>query len=195
MGPESDAARRSRFEAEALPHLDALYRTARRMTRNGQDAEDLVQDAALRAWRGFDQYRAGTNCKAWLMRILVNAGINAWEKRSRRPQEVDFEDAEATLASPVDMTPVVPSAGEVARLAGLLDDEVKAALEAVPEPFRLVFLLAVVEGFSYKEIAAMLDLPIGTVMSRLFRARKSLQSALAEYGRSHGLASAPERPR
>jgi len=187
MAPESEAARRQRFEAEALPHVGALLGTALRMTRNRSDAEDLVQETFLKAYRAFDQYRAGTNCRAWLFRILVNTGINDWSRRARRPPEVDYEAAEPMLAAPETEALQAPSRGELAAFEGLLDDEVRAALAGVPEPFRIVFLLSVVEGFQYKEIATILDIPIGTVMSRLFRARKQLQAWLQEYARQRGL--------
>jgi RNA polymerase sigma-70 factor (ECF subfamily) len=186
MPPESEGARHRRFEAEALPHLDALFNTALRMTRNRSDAEDLVQDTVLKAYRAFDQYRPGTNCKAWLFRILVNTGINVWARRSRRPAEVDFEVVEPLLAGRDDAFQA-PERDDLRRFAELLDDDVKAALDQVPESFRLVLLLAAVEEFQYKEIAVMLDIPIGTVMSRLYRARKLLQSSLREYARQRGL--------
>jgi len=187
MAPESDAARRQRFEAEALPHLGALLRTASRMTRNRGDAEDLVQETFLKAYRSFDQFRPGTNCKAWLFRILVNTGINDWSRRARRPLEVDYEAAEPVLAAPQTEALHAPTRGELAAFEGLVDDEVRAALEQVPEAFRIVFLLSVVEGFQYKEIAGILGIPIGTVMSRLYRARKQLQASLQEYARQRGL--------
>ena len=187
MAQENEADRLRRFEEEALPHLGALFNTALRMTRNRSDAEDLVQDTYFKAYRFFDRYAAGTNCKAWLFKILTNTGINAFAKRARRPTNVSFDDVEPILAGASAPGPGLPPPGNFAALADLLDDEVKAALESVPEPFRLVLLLAGVEGFAYKEIAEILEIPIGTVMSRLFRARKLLQSALREYGRRRGL--------
>jgi RNA polymerase sigma-70 factor (ECF subfamily) len=191
--PESDAALRHRFEAEALPHLDALYRTAQRLTHNRDDAADLVQETYLKAWRSFGQYRPDTNCKAWLYRILVNTGINRWERRARRPAEVDYETVEPWLAATESESLAAPTQGEIDALAELVDDEVRAALQAVPAPYRVVFVLATIEGFAYKEIAAMLDIPIGTVMSRLYRARKALQASLRDYARRRGLVREPER--
>ena len=186
MVQDSDIDRRRRFDAEAVPHLDALYRAAKHWCRNGSDAEDLVQETMVRAWRFFDRYEPGTNCKAWLFRILTNTRINAHHRAARRPVEADF-DAVETLAAPAPGEVLAaPTRGEIAAFADLLDDEMKAALEALPVPFRVVLVLAVVEGFSYKEIAAILDVPIGTVMSRLFRARKLLQVALRDYARQHG---------
>lgn len=186
MVQDSDADRLRRFEAEALPHLDALFNTALRMTRNRSDAEDLVQDTYFKAYRAFDRYEPGTNCKAWLFKILTNTGINAFAKSARRPASVHFEDVEPVIAAEAE-SEAVAAPTDLAALADLLDDEVKAALESVPEPFRLVLLLAGVEGFAYKEIATILDIPIGTVMSRLYRARKLLQASLRDYARRRGL--------
>lgn len=184
MPAESDAARRRRFEAEALPHLDALYRTALRLLRDHGAAEDLVQETYLRAFRAFDRYEPGTNCKAWLFRILINAGINARVRQARRPVAVDFDGLEPVLAA-AEPAPE-PRGGDLEAFAGLVDDEVKGALEQLPAPFRTALLLSV-EGLAYKEIAAVLDIPIGTVMSRLFRARKLLRASLGDYARHRGL--------
>ncbi len=182
-----EAARRRQFETEALPHLDALYNTALRMTRNPSDAEDLVQDTYLRAHRFWERYAPGTNCKAWLYKILTNTRINQYVKDSKRPPQVDFDTVEAVLGQPESAALEQATHGEMALLSDLLDDEVKAALEAVPDDFRLVLLLYVVEGYAYKEIATILEIPIGTVMSRLFRARKLLQAALHDYARRRRL--------
>jgi len=184
---EQEEERRQRFEREALPHLNALFGTALRLTRNRSDAEDLLQETYLRAFRFFDRYQPGTHCKAWLYRILINAGMNFLGKKSRQPGGVQFEDVEAVLPGP-EATPVqAPTRGDIALLADLLDDEVQAALAAVPETFRIVVILALVEEFSYKEIAGMLDIPIGTVMSRLYRGRRLLQESLRETARERGL--------
>ena len=187
MGQESEEARRVRFEQEALPHLDALYGTALRMTRNRGDAEDLVQETYLRAYRFFDRYRPGTNCRAWLYKILTNTGINAFVKAAKQPPRVDFEAVEPVLEKVESRALQESTRGDMAAFADLLDDEVKSALEAVPGDFRMVLILSVIEGFSYKEIAAILGIPIGTVMSRLFRGRKLLQASLREYARKRGL--------
>ena len=187
MGHEDEAASRRRFETEALPHLEALYRTALRLTRNRNDAEDLVQETYLRAARFWNRYEAGTNCRAWLYTIMTNIRINQAVKAGRRPPEVDFDEVGAVLAQPGSTALEAPTRGEIDGFANLLEDEVKAALEAVPEDFRLVLVLYVMEGFAYKEIAAILEIPIGTVMSRLYRARKLLQASLAVYARQRGL--------
>jgi len=184
---EQEEERRLRFEREALPHLDALFGTAMRLTRNRGDAEDLLQETYLRAYRFFDRYQPGTNCKAWLYRILFNAGMNFLGKKSRQPGGVPFEDVESVLAGAEAAPLQAPTRGDLAALADLLDDEVQAALAAVPESFRVVVILALVEEFSYKEIAGMLDIPIGTVMSRLYRGRRLLQASLRETARQRGL--------
>ena len=166
------------FADQAMAFAPQLYAAALRMTRNQADAEDLVQDAYLRAYRGFESFHEGTNLRAWLFRILTNAYINTYRAKQRRPQESDLADVEdlylyrrlgsldAALAS---------RSAEDTLMEMLTDDEVKHALEELPENFRLPVLLADVEGFAYKEIAEMLDIPIGTVMSRLHRGRKAMQ--------------------
>lgn len=175
----TDADRRRRFEAEALPHVDALFRTALRFAPSRSDAEDLVQETLFKAYRAFDRFESGTNCRAWLFRILTNTGINEHHKRVRGPMTVDSEVIEAIAAAPQDSAIPVPRQGDWTVYEGCLDDELRAALGALPEPFRVVLVLSVLEGFSYKEIAAILEVPIGTVMSRLFRARRMLQAALS----------------
>ena len=187
MGSETEEARRRRFEQEALPHLDALYGTALRMARNRSDAEDLVQETFLKAYRFFDRYQPGTNCRAWLYKILTNTGINAWAKASKQPPRVQFEDVEGVLEKPESPALQVAAGGDLAAFADLLDDELRSALEAVPAEFRMVLILSVVEGFAYREIAEILGIPIGTVMSRLFRGRKLLQASLRDYARRRGL--------
>jgi len=167
--------------------MDALYATALRLTRNPSDAEDLVQDTYLKAHRFWSQYTPGTNCRAWLYRILTNTRINHYVKAAKRPQHVDFDDVEAVLAEDATNGLQEPTDGEMAVFADLLDDEVKNALEAIPEEFRTVLILSSMEGFAYKEIAEILGIPIGTVMSRLFRARRLLQKELRDYARQRGL--------
>jgi RNA polymerase sigma-70 factor (ECF subfamily) len=184
---EHDAERRRRFEAEALPHADALFRTALRLTPTRSDAEDLVQETYLKAYRAYDRFESGTNCRAWLFKILTNTGINQHQARARRPVSVDFDAIAAIAAAPEDSAVPEPSAGDWSVYAGVLDDDMHAALAALPEPFRVVLVLAVLEGFAYKEIAAMLALPIGTVMSRLFRARRMMQAALHAAARRRGV--------
>jgi RNA polymerase sigma-70 factor (ECF subfamily) len=177
-----------RFERDVLPLLPGLYGAALRMTRNPADAEDLLQETMLRAYRGFASFEAGTNLKAWLYRILTNSFINTYRKRQREPQTVegpeDFD--EWFLFDRLGSRSVQRSAEEDV-LDRIPDAEVKAALESIPENFRMAVLLADVEGFSYKEIAQIMDVPIGTVMSRLHRGRKALEKALYGLAKERGL--------
>ena len=183
-----DAALRERFERDVLPLLPSLYGAAMRMTRNPADAEDLVQDTYLRAYRGFEGFKEGTNLKAWLYRILTNSFINTYRKKQREPQVVEGPDDldEWYLYDRLGGRSVEVSA-ENEVLDQIPDAEVKAALESLPETFRLAVLLADVEGFSYKEIAEIMGVPIGTVMSRLHRGRKGLEKALWETAKERGL--------
>jgi RNA polymerase sigma-70 factor (ECF subfamily) len=178
------------FEQEALSYLDALYRTGLRMTRSEADAEDLVQETYIRAFRFRDQFTPGTNMKAWLFRILTNTFINSYRRKASQPQTTELDDVEETTLHR-HMTDVSGEAPEPeqALLDGIVDTEVTEALEELPERFRTVVLLDV-EGLSYKEIAETLDIPIGTVMSRLHRGRKFLQTRLVEHAREHGIAAA-----
>jgi RNA polymerase sigma-70 factor, ECF subfamily len=186
--PVDDAALRERFERDVLPLLPNLYGAALRMTRNPTDAEDLVQDTYLRAFRGFAGFKEGTNLKAWLYRILTNSFINTYRKKQRQPQTVEGPDDmdEWYLFDKLGGRNVELSA-ETEVLDKIPDEAVKAALESLPENFRLPVLLADVEGFSYKEIAEIMDTPIGTVMSRLHRGRKALQKALWDTAKERGL--------
>ena len=183
---ETPEERQARFEAEALPYLDSMYGAALRLTRNPSDAEDLLQETFLRAFSAFQTFEAGTNLKAWLYRILMNTYISSYRKQKRSPQTVSSDDVEdfSLYRSIVEDGSRTPEA-EV--LASIPDEEVKLALEELPEQFRVAVLLADVEGFSYKEIADITDASIGTVMSRLHRGRKALQKALWEYARGRGL--------
>ena len=184
--PPEDPALRDRFEREVLPILPSLYGTALRLTRNPQDAEDLVQETYLRAYRGFAGFREGTNVRAWMYRILTNTFINAYRKKQREPVTVADDDIEDWyLYDRLAGTTVGSAESEV--LERLPDEDVQRALEALPEGFRMAVLLADVEGFSYKEIAEIMEVPIGTVMSRLHRGRKALQKALWETVRERGL--------
>jgi RNA polymerase sigma-70 factor, ECF subfamily len=191
---QADAALRERFERDVLPLLPSLYGAALRMTRNPADAEDLVQDTYLRAYRGFSGFKEGTNLKAWLYRILTNSFINTYRKKQREPQTVEGPDdvEEWYLFDRLGGRNVEGSAEEEV-LDNIPDADVKAALESLPENFRLPVLLADVEGFSYKEIADMMGTPIGTVMSRLHRGRKALEKALWETARERGLVDGDER--
>ncbi len=191
---ESFEERAARFEAEALPYLDQLYGAALRMTRNRADAEDLVQDAYAKAFSAFHQYRPGSNLKAWLYRILTNTFINSYRKKQREPQQSDadaVEDWQLHRAASHDSTGL-PSAENLA-LDELPDEEIKAAFGELSEDRRLAVYLADVEGFSYKEIAEIMDTPIGTVMSRLHRGRRQLRELLADHAKSLGYNKGGER--
>jgi RNA polymerase sigma-70 factor, ECF subfamily len=183
-----DPALRERFERDVVPLLSSLYGAALRMTRNPSDAEDLVQETYLRAYRGFAGFKEGTNLKAWLYRILTNSFINTYRKKQREPQTVDGPDDidEWYLYDKLGGRSVETSA-ENEVLDQMPDEDVKRALESLPENFRIPVLLADVEGFSYKEIAEIMDTPIGTVMSRLHRGRKALEKALWDTARDRGL--------
>ncbi len=178
------------FEEDALSHLDALYRTARRMTRHDQDAEDLVQETYLRAFRFRHQFQEGTNLRAWLFRILTNAYINLYRKRSREPRRETLDTGDEFYLYR-QMRNLPESAPEETVLRDILDHEVKSALEEIPTAYRLPVLLADVEGFSYKEIAQIIGKPIGTVMSRLHRGRRALQHLLWQYALEHGYVKSP----
>jgi len=184
---EEPDALRSRFERDALPLLPGLYSAALRLTRNPADAEDVVQETFLRAYRGFSGFTEGTNLKAWLYRILTNTFINAYRKKKRQPAEVlEDELPDWYLYDRLGGEGAVASA-EATVLEAIPDEDVRAALDSLPEAFRMAVWLADVEGFSYKEIAEILDVPIGTVMSRLHRGRKALEKRLWETMRERGL--------
>ena len=180
-----------------MPHADALYGAAMRLTHNPADAEDLVQETFMKAYRSFASFQDGTNMRAWLYKIQQNTFINKYRAKKRRPEESELDDVEefylykrigALERASATRTP------EDEVLERFTESEVKAALDALPEQFRMAVLLADVEGFPYKEIAEILDVPVGTVMSRLHRGRKALQRALYEFGIARGLVepSAPE---
>jgi RNA polymerase sigma-70 factor (ECF subfamily) len=185
------------FETEALSFLDALYRTALRMTRSAAEAEDLVQETYIRAFRFREQFTLGTNLKAWLFRILTNTFINQYRRKAARPETTELDDVDESILYR-HMRDVSPGSSSPDPEAELIDNtlssEVKEALEALPEKFRTTLLLDV-EGFSYKEIAEMLDIPIGTVMSRLHRGRKFLQKRLYDLARDRGIVAARAMPR
>jgi RNA polymerase sigma-70 factor (ECF subfamily) len=184
-------ADRARFSELAMEHMPALYTAALRMTRNPADAEDLVQETFLKAYRAFDSFTEGTNLRAWLYRILTNTYINSYRAARRRPETTDVEDVEDLYLYRrlSDDSNLGRSAEDVA-LEGFTDVEVKAAIEALPEAFRMAVLLADVEGFSYKEIAEITDVPIGTVMSRIHRGRRALQKTLHDFAEARGLVGA-----
>jgi RNA polymerase sigma-70 factor (ECF subfamily) len=183
-------ADQARFEEQAMEFMPSLYAAALRMTRNPSDAEDLVQETYLKAYRGFHGFEQGTNLKAWLYRILTNTYINTYRAKKRRPDESDLEDVEDLYLyrrlGGLEAATMGRSA-EDQLLDTYTDEEVKAALESLPEQFRMAVLLADVEGFAYKEIAEILDIPIGTVMSRLHRGRTGLQKKLYEFAVDRGL--------
>src|SRR3954470_12984922 len=188
---DEDRAVRERFERDVLPLLPSLYGAAMRMTRNRSDSEDLVQETYLRAYRGFAGFKEGTNLKAWLYRILTNSYINTYRKRQREPQIVDGpEDVDEWYLYDRLGGRSVEDSAETTVLDTIPDQAVKDAVESLPERFRLPVLLADVEGFSYKEIAEIMDTPIGTVMSRLHRGRKALEKALWETAKERGFVDA-----
>ena len=183
-------AQQEDFSEDALPYMGALYSAALRLTRNPSDAEDLVQETYLRAYRAYDSFQEGTNLRAWLYRILTNTFINWYRSRQRRPNEVDVDEVEdlylyRRLGRGEVGTAARSTETEVLERFG--DEEVREALDALPENFRLAVYLADVEGFSYQEIADIMGTPIGTVMSRIHRGRRALQKSLYDYARQRGL--------
>ena len=178
------------FSELVEPHLTSLYSTALRMTHNQNDAEDLVQDTLYKAFRALEQFQKDTNFRAWIFRILVNTFITAYRKAIKQPQKISYDDLEEFfLYKRLDETVSLQETGKDEFLENLFDDDVKEALENLPYQFRLVVLLCDVEGFSYNEIANIIDAPLGTVMSRLYRGRKLLQRYLWNYAKTRGYIS------
>ncbi|MDO4928918.1 MAG: sigma-70 family RNA polymerase sigma factor [Corynebacterium sp.] len=177
-----------RFQKEALPLLDQLYGGALRMTRNATDAEDLVQETYMKAYQSFDSFKPGTNLKAWLYRIMTNTYINSYRKRQRRPQQssadeiTDYQLLESSSHDSVGL-----ESAELAALKNLPSQEIAQAMNDLNEDYRMVVYYADVEGLAYKEIAEILDVPLGTVMSRLHRGRKQLREVLKDVAREHGI--------
>jgi len=187
------AEKRQAFEKEALPHMDALYRTALRMTKNVGDAEDLVQEALVKAYRFWDKFEPGSNCRAWLFKIMTNVFINEYRSKSRSPMSVNVDDIDdnylyGQLAANSD-----GDNPEKELFAKMLDDDVKKAIDELPEDFRIVVVLSFIEGFSYQEIAEIADLQLGTVKSRLHRGRKLLQKELLDYAIRNGFIKGPKK--
>ena len=182
--------RESFFEREVMQHLDALYRTALRMTRNPQDAEDLVQETMLRAFRFLDRFEPGTNLRAWLFKILTNTYINRYRKASSEPRVDSLDDSEELSLYRYLDSEAASRGGSVEAqvLDRFAEQDIKTAIEALPPQYRITVLLADVEGFSYNDIAEITNVKKGTVMSRLFRGRRLLQKALVDQARSAGFA-------
>lgn len=186
-----------RFAEDVLPLAGVLYSAAMRLTRNSADAEDLVQEAMLRGFRSYGSFTEGTNLRAWMLRILTNAFINRYRARQRRVDETEFgelEDLYLYRRMGAIESALASRSAEDQLMDVFTDDEVRRAVEELPEAYRLPVLLADVEGFAYREIAEMLEIPIGTVMSRLHRGRKAMQKALYDYARTKGLVAEAEEP-
>lgn len=179
------AQKYSDFEQEAMPHIDALYNFALRMTGDPEDADDLVQETYLKAFKYFDKFEKGTNCKAWMFRILKNSFINDYRKTSKEPDKVDYDDIQ-NFYETIKSTDVKTQHLQEDVFSQLLDDEISKAITNLPEDFRTVIILNDIEGFTYEEIADFVDCPVGTVRSRLHRARKMLYASLYDYAKDKG---------
>lgn len=190
---ESATDRNDRFERDALVFMDQLYAAALRYTKNPEDARDLVQDTYLKAFNSFHQFEDGTNLRAWLYRVLTTTFINTYRKDQRRPQLASGELEDWQLAQAQSHTSDLGKSAEVEALENLPDSDIKRALQEIPEEFRIAVYLADVEGFSYKEIANIVEVPAGTVMSRLHRGRKLLREKLADYAKELGYSTEPKK--
>ena len=177
--------RYAEFEKEAVPLMDAVYNFALRLTGDEDDADDLVQETYMKAFRFFDKFESGTNCKAWLFRILKNSFINDYRKQTKEPNKVDYEDVQNFYEN-IKSDEVESRHYELDAFSNLLDDDVSKAITELPEDFRTVIILNDIEGFTYEEIADFVDIPVGTVRSRLHRARKMLYVQLFDYAKERG---------
>jgi RNA polymerase sigma-70 factor (ECF subfamily) len=182
---EKTLSKHREFEKEAVPHMDILYNYALRMTNNGDDADDLVQETFMKAYRFWDKYEKGTNIRAWLFRIMKNSYINRYRKETKEPDTVDYDKIQNYYSS---IRAESADANDLQEkiFGGLLEDDVAQALETLPEEFRTVVILCDIEGLTYEEIAQFVDSPIGTVRSRIHRGRKMLRTTLFEYARKRG---------
>jgi len=179
--------KQSLFSTLVEPQLQSLYSTALRMTHNKDDAEDLVQDTMFKAFRALDQFQQNTNFRAWIFRIMVNTFITGYRKAVKQPKKISYDDMEEFfLYNRLDENKDLQETSKEEFLDNFFDDDIKEALENLPYQFRLVVLLCDVEGFSYNEIASIIDAPLGTVMSRLYRGRKQLQRYLWNYAKTRG---------
>ncbi|MEM7582384.1 MAG: sigma-70 family RNA polymerase sigma factor [Acidobacteriota bacterium] len=174
------------FEAATMPFLDGLYNMAYRLTRNAEDAEDLIQETYFKAYKHYDKFEDGTNLKAWLFRIMKNTFINGYRKKRSQPAQSNFSEIEGSFESLVENDNGRVKNPEQEFLDQVMDEDVQKALDALREDYRMVILLVDIEGFSYKEAASILEVPVGTVMSRLYRGRRTLERVLLEYAQNHG---------
>ncbi len=185
MIPAGKSEKQRQFEREAVPHMDVLYNFALRMTNNPADAEDLLQETFLKAYRFWESYEQGTNIRAWLFRILKNSYINRYRKESKEPEQVEYDEVQNYVAT-VRSATGGPEDVQESIFGNLLDDDVAGAIADLPEEFRTVLILCDIEGLTYEETAEFVDIPLGTVRSRLHRARKILRTRLLHYARTRG---------
>lgn len=183
--PQTDQEKQEEFSREILPHMDAIYTFALRLTADPNDAEDLVQDTIVKAYRFFSSFEKGTNAKAWLYRILKNSYINSYRKKSKEPNQVDYDEVSMYYESIRDERTDTSDLEEM-MFRDMVGDDINIALKSLPEDFRTVVVLCDMEGFTYEEIANMLDVPIGTIRSRLHRGRNLLRAKLQDYASERG---------